>query len=520
MDRRLVRALALGIATGLFGSAAAPADAASPVKPPTSAQEAERMQRIEDHMRALQEELATMKQGREVDAAKVEEVESELHTLQDLFARVKVGGYGSVRYEANDLQNEKSTFTFRRMVLTTEAQINEHMRFYTEIEYERFRQLELERTVTPTDGGLQVEQAFEGTNGSEISVEQAWLEYAIDPRLRLRAGGVLVPIGRFNLDHDDNQWDLTRRTLVDRGTPVIPIKAAWDELGVGFNGDFQVGEGNLGYQLYVVNGATIDVELEEIAQTRNPDTNKLELEAKFSPQTGTFSNDVKNAKAVAGRLAWTPETGQELAFSFYTGRYTPDYLANQRVSSFALDGLTSFLGFELEGELVTTRWSGIRSVAKSFAERSFNQKGAIEDTTPGANLETEVEFELANLAKQKTGYWLELRYPFWPEFLPTFGFAHPQLIPVGRFEQVWFDDLLTEAGFSNGVLDEFDTRDARLSRGTVGLAYRPTPLVVFSAAYEYTWAHRGSLVGLTNFLNATPSEGHANAFTMGVAFGF
>ncbi len=519
-DRGRVAVLAMGLALPCASLAAGAASAETTARPPTSAQEAERMQRIEDHMRALQEELATMKEAREVDTAKVEDVESELHTLQEIFERVKMGGYASMRYEANDLSNENSTFTMRRMVLTTEAQINEKMRFYTELEYERFRKLELERTAAPADGGLAVQQDFEGTNGSEISLEQAWLEYAIDPRLRFRAGGVLVPLGRFNLNHDDNQWDLTRRSLVDRGVPVLPIEAAWDELGVGFNGNFQVGEGNLGYQLYVVNGATIDVELEEKAATRNPDTNQIELEAEFSPQTGTFSNDVKNAKAVAGRLAWTPETGQELAFSFYTGRYTPDYLANQRVSSFALDGLTSFYGFELEGELVTTRWSGIESVAKSFAQRAFNQEGAIEDATPGANLETEVEFELANLAKQKTGYWLELRYPFWPSFLPTFGFSNPQLVPVGRFEQVWFNDLLTSAGFTNGVLDEFATRDARLSRATLGLAYRPTPLVVFSAAYEYTWAHRGSLVGLTNFMNPTDSEGHANAFTMGVAFGF
>ncbi len=45
-----------------------------------------------------------------------------------------------------------------------------------------------------------------------------------------------MPLGRFNLRHDDNLWNLPRRSLVDRGVPVLPSTAAWDELGVGFVG--------------------------------------------------------------------------------------------------------------------------------------------------------------------------------------------------------------------------------------------------------------------------------------------
>lgn len=495
---------------------AAALPAASALAAPAS--EDTRLERIEKKVRALEDELSTLRKGRQVDEARVEQVEDDLQTLRDLLARVRIGGYGSVRYGVNDLDAEHPTFTFRRLVLTTEAQLAESMRFYTELEYERFRELELERSVEPVAGGLRLEQELEGTSGSEISLEQAWFEWAVDPRLRFRAGGVLVPLGRFNQNHDDNQWNLTRRSLVDRGAPVLPVAAAWDELGAGFNGSFDLG-GGLSYDLYVVNGATIDGSLEQIAQTRSPDTNKLALEAKFSPQTGTFSNDIKNEKAVTGRLAWSPVAGNELGFSFYTGRYTPDYLANHRVTSLALDGITRFAGFELEGEVVTTHWEGMKDVARSFAWRAFNPEGALEDTTPDMNLEAEVEFELTNLAKRKTGYWVELRYPFWPDGLPTFGLSRPQLVPVGRFEQVWFDGRLTELQFESGAITALETEDRRLGRGTVGLAFRPTPLVAISAAYEYTWAD-GSLAGLTNFLAAGDDENHANAFTVGVSFGF
>jgi len=125
----------------------------------------------------------------------------------------------------------------------------------------------------------------------------------------------------------------------------------------------------------------------------------------------------------------------------------------------------------------------------------------------------------------KHGYWVELRYPFWPEFLnQTFlgkGFENPKLIPTLRWEQVFFDNLLAEAEFENGVLTEFKTLNRTLNRITAGIAYRPVPLWAFQFAVEYTWVNNGeSLLGLTNFLKAGQDESNALAFLFGVAFGF
>jgi hypothetical protein len=253
-----------------------------------------------------------------------------------------------------------------------------------------------------------------------------------------------------------------------------------------------------------------------VAATRFPDTRKLAFEAEFSPQTGTFSADTKEGKAVAGRLAWSPAAGHEIAVSFYTGRYTPGYLEGANVLSLALDGITRFAGFELEGELVTSRWGGLTRVARSFAEQAVFKEAALENT----ELEAEVEFDLTNLAKRKTGYWLELRYPFWPAFLPSGGFANPQLVPVLRFEQVWFEDRLAELDFSGGAITDMRLENRLLQRGTIGLAYRPTPLIVVSVAYEYTWADHGGLLGLTNFMPARADERDAHTVELGVAFGF
>src|SRR5262249_9149381 len=184
-------------------------------------------------------------------------------SLRAITDRVRLGGYGSFRFEANNNPADNNTFTYRRFVLTTDANIAPRLHAYAEVELERFRELEVEKSLEPADGGLLATQTVEATNNSEISLEQAWLQYDIQPWLKFRGGAVLVPLGRFNLNHDDDRWDIPRRSLVDRGVPVLPSTSAWDELGVGFLGDIPLSNDMLlSYQAYVVNGVALDFEFE------------------------------------------------------------------------------------------------------------------------------------------------------------------------------------------------------------------------------------------------------------------
>jgi len=504
----------------------------------------ERIERLQQQMLEMQKELEALKTQQKQAAEATQKALEETQKKQDettqqiqtaseevtettlsLLDRVKLGGYGSLRFESNSLDDLHDTFTFRRFVLTTDAKIAPRLRFYTELEFERFRKLELERELEPSEGGVRLEQAIEGTSDSEIALEQAWLQYDLTNWLSFRGGGVLVPLGRFNLNHDDNLWNLPRRSLVDRGAAVLPAPAAWDEVGVGFLGKTPIGEnGALDYQLYVVNGVSLDAELEHIVQTRDPKRSKLVAEAKLSPSTGTFSNDSKNAKSLAGRLAFSPVVGHELAGSFYWGRYTPDFLKSENIWSLGFDGLTHLGPIDLEWQYIFTRTEGIKNVAKSFAKVARDQAVEVESEF-SPDLETEIEFELANLSRTKHGYWLEARYPFWPESLRdsilAWDFANPQLIPILRWEQVWLPSLLQEAIFENGDLEEFKTVSRFVHRITAGLAYRPTPLVGFTLAYEYTWTNGGrSLADVTNFLPAQAKEDHAHSLLAGMTFGF
>jgi hypothetical protein len=436
--------------------------------------------------------------------------------------RVQLGGYGSLRYETNDLQEANDGFDFRRFVLTLSARPAERLHFNFELEFERFTALELERSIKTSPGGIEIEQAIEGSNDSELRIEQAWMQYDIVPWLNFRAGALLMPVGRFNLMHDDNRWNLPRRPLVDRGVPILPVASAWTELGAGIAGEIPLGkQGLLSYQLYVVNGVVLDTEIEEEVESQQGEGRVLARVAKFQPVNGPFDKDLNSGKAFAGRISLSPALGSEFAVSGYIGEYTPEFLdTSKNVWSIAADGKVALGGLEIEAEYVYTHWDDIEGVASAFAR----VVGTASAENAANGLVTEVAFELANLASSKSGYWLELRYPFWPAALSQTllgrGFANPQLVPVVRWEQVFFHKLLTELDFADGNVTVRRLRSTTLNRFTVGFAYRPTPLWVLSLAYEWTFVHDGSLAGLTNFLPAQPNEDTAHAFLVGIAFGF
>lgn len=438
---------------------------------------------------------------------------------------VKLGGYGSMRYEYDTAQDLDSTFTLRRLVFTTDAKIASRFRIYSELEFERFKKIELERVTTATPGGgLSITQDIEGTNKSEISLEQAWFEMEFKNWLRFKGGGVLVPLGRFNINHDDNQWNLPRRSLIDRGVPVLASTSAWDELGFGFDGDIELGEKQkLNYQFFVVNGAVLDATVENTIQTRPGDTTLLEVEGELGIQSGTFSHDVKNAKTLTGRVMWSPALGHEFGFSGYWGRYTPSYLPGKNLSSFGFDTLQTWGGFDFEAEYIFTHFGGLRSVVDGLAAQINEQEAEAEDTSSSPGLETEVEFDPSGMASTKHGYWVELRYHFRPDWLKNsfFGkyFSDPQIIPILRWEQAFLLDRIVNASYSNGVVTNYQTENNRIDRLTAGVAFRLNPLAVFQLAYEYTQTNKGTpLADVVNYL-ATPSSSNSSVM-FGAAFGF
>ncbi len=255
----------------------------------------DKIDRLEGELQEMKHELQRQKdaqaqQAKEAEELRAKQVPAEPATVgavadaggvpmyRKVLDRVQIGGYGSTRFEASDLENQNNSFVLRRFVLTADANIAPRLRSYFELEFERFRKLEVEKQLQPASGGLEAEQEIEATNNSEIALEQAWVQYDVTDWLKFRGGGVLVPLGRFNLNHDDNRWDLPRRSLVDRGVPVLPTTAAWDEVGMGFVGDVTLSDqAVMNYQVYAVNGVVLNYNLEQVAQTSDSGQGKVGL---------------------------------------------------------------------------------------------------------------------------------------------------------------------------------------------------------------------------------------------------
>src|SRR2546428_6364502 len=131
----------------------------------------------------------------------------------------------------------------------------------------------------------------------------------------IRAGIVLPPLGRFNILHDDDYWDLPRRTLVDRDAPVVPKDVAGRELGAGVVGSLGVGStAKLNYLFYVLNGTRLQFNLEHSLATRSSGPSRQTLNASLGLGAGA-ADGTQNAGAVVWRLALEPTLAGGLAVS-------------------------------------------------------------------------------------------------------------------------------------------------------------------------------------------------------------
>lgn len=435
--------------------------------------------------------------------------------------RVDIGGYGSFRLSTFDQEEGKPSFTMRRFVVTTDAHFTDRLQVYSEVEYERLTEIEVERGVEVAEGGVEFEQELEGTNGGEIALEQAWAQYNFAPGFAVRMGAVLPPVGRFNLLHDDNLWNFPRRPLIDKIAQVLPAPAAWTEMGLGVLGETYLGETRVAYQAYVLGGTQLDFAIEQKVVTEAGDPagkGEIVLEAVVSPTQGAFdgSNPVD---AFAGRLEVSPALGSEYAVSGYIGRYTPEFLENadETMWTLGVDGEQRLGSFYLEGEFLYTRYNDPGAVAEAFAATVLEQNVELEaeaEEPAGGEFVAEAEIELNDLSDNRYGLWLDLGRPIALD-PGTFGLDAATLTPVVRYERVWVEGEISDLDFTGGAITELVRTDREQQRITAGIAFRPIPQAVIHLAYERATALEGAA-----FDPIGEGDDTRQGVTLGVAFGF
>jgi len=331
-----------------------------------------------------------------------------------------VGGYMDIEY-FNRANQGNSYFDQHRLVPFIYGDISDRVKFAAEIEFE---------------------------HGNELGVEFASIDYLIQEPINLRAGILLLPLGKFNLLHDSPLRDLTERPLVAQR--IIP--STLSQPGIGAYGTFYpTALSKVDYEFYVLNGFT-----NAFGGDGNPN-NTSNITAKNGIRSARSNNtefDNNDGKSIVGRVAVSPFLGVEIGGSGFLGSY--DSRSKRPLAIWALDWTFQRGPFEFIGE---SAWAYIR-------DNNLNADG-----TPNGN------------PRRMHGYYTQLNYHFLPEWLsnwaPTFFKQEVSTFTaVVRWEQINTGQDLnsnTEAG----QIGKFD-------RLTLGLNFRPTEDTVFKTDFQYT----------------------------------
>lgn len=283
---------------------------------------------------------------------------------------------------------------------------------------------------------LRVSAEIEFEHGPELALEMALVDVLLHHAINLRAGILLVPIGRFNITHDSPRYDLVDRPLVSTHL----LAATWADVGGGIFGSLYPGSHKLTYELYVINGLGDGVLAAEGTRLA------------AGKAISRFEEDNNGRPAITGRLAYQPPIPLEVGLSFYTGIY----------NRFTDDGLT----------LDHARWLWIAAVDAETEWRRIYARGEAAMTwidTPPSQAEI--------TADRQWGGYLEtgvhvLQRSFW-------RFTQMKLTAVARFDYVDLN-IGTRSSTGESIGDE-------ITRLSVGLSFRPVNATSIRLCYHYNW---------------------------------
>ena len=364
-----------------------------------------------------------------------------------------VGGYMDIQYRShqkgvletgdyNAIRGDQGTtngFDQQRFVPFIYADITEHVKFASELE---------------------IEHGIRGAGEIEISLEFAHIDYLVNEPFNIRAGILLIPIGKFNLLHDSPLNDLTDRPLVAQ----FVVPSTMSETGAGFYGTFYPGRtSKLDYELYFTTGpcgynSDGSPRANEENGTKNTRQRKCEQTAD--------GLDINNGKAVSGRLAFSPMLGVEVAGSGYFGNASPS--SYNPLSITAIDWTLQKGPFELIGEAA---WSYARGNYRAIPGSTFG-------FSPGSLL-TGVNTlnSFAAPPQRMQGYYIQANYHFMPAFLANWS---PKRFGEGStFTAVIRYDRV------NLNMDNKGENEGNLEQISFGLNYRPIEDCVFKMSYQY-----------------------------------
>ncbi len=356
-----------------------------------------------------------------------------------------VGGYFDIQYRAHSNgvlegygNGTTNGFDQQRFVPFIYADITEHVKFASELE---------------------IEHGIRGTSDNEISLEFAHIDYLVNEPFNIRAGIVLIPIGKFNLLHDSPLNDLTDRPLISQ----FVVPSTMSETGAGFYGTIYPGRtGKLDYEFYYTTGPC-GYDSDGTPRVNEETGTKNSRQRKCASDDGL---DINNGKAVSGRVAYSPMLGVEVAGSNYYGNQSP--FSYNPLNITAIDWTLQKGPFEIIGEAA---WAYARGNSRAIPGNTIG-------FSPGALLTGINTLNPAAFPPQRMqGYYIQGNYHFMPAILTKlspkrFG-EGSTFTAVIRWDEV------------NLNMDNQGPSMGRLQQISFGLNYRPVEDAVFKISYQY-----------------------------------
>ena len=221
--------------------------------------------------------------------------------------RLPVAGYMEAHF--NKLRTQPGQLDFHRFTLLFGHSFSDRIKFWSELEVEH----------SLVEGGEET---------GELALEQAYLDFLVNPYVNFRAGMLLAPVGIINERHESPSFNGVERPFVE--TFIIP--STWRDLGVGITGDLGRGFRYRGYLMGALDATGFNAE-----------------EGIQGGRTSGFQSSFRNP-AKAFRLEYAGIRKLSLGASVYTGHSGFRLqTVNPRVDLFNLDGRFSRGRFDLRG---------------------------------------------------------------------------------------------------------------------------------------------------------------------------
>ncbi|SLM48214.1 conserved exported protein of unknown function [Nitrospira japonica] len=364
-----------------------------------------------------------------------------------------VGGYMDIQFRSQQKASIEAgdgrpgitnNFDQQRFVPFFYADVTEHVKFAAELEIEHG-----------------IRESSE--NEIETGLEFAHIDYLVKESFNLRAGILLLPVGKFNLLHDSPLNDLTDRPLVAQ----FIVPTTMSETGAGFYGTFYPGRtGKIDYEFYFTTGPC------GYGADGTPLVSEQEgtRDGRQRTCSGHDGADINNGKAVVGRLAYSPMLGMEVAGSTYFGNANNNSSNYNPLNITAIDWTFQRGPFELIGEAA---WSYARGNSRAVQGNTIGfAPGTVLTGIPGNSGQ-------GTPTQRGMGYYIQGNYHFMPSFLTKLS---PKRFGEGSTftAVIRYDRVNTNLDNTNGTGGW-----GNLEQISFGLNYRPIEDAVFKMSYQY-----------------------------------